>query len=200
LHNELLQQEGSDPETLEEFYPIAEIILSDFGQLDYDLVPIDQVYMELYDTSRIDIEFQHLTPEQQHFIRQFWQSFSQSGHTGIQERFLRLWKRLPVLYKAFKARLGEQKQSNFPTIYRDLVEGRADEPDFVQHFKKLLFVGFNALNKAEATLFKQWQEQERALFYFDVDSYYLDDKQQEAGLFIRRNIRQTELHNPNPET
>jgi hypothetical protein len=195
LHNELLQQEGSDPETLEEFYPIAEIILSDFGQLDYDLVPIDQVYMELYDTSRIDIEFQHLTPEQQHFIRQFWQSFSQSGHTGIQERFLRLWKRLPVLYKAFKARLGEQKQSNFPTIYRDLVEGRADEPDFVQHFKKLLFVGFNALNKAEATLFKQWQEQERALFYFDVDSYYLDDKQQEAGLFIRRNIRQTELHN-----
>src|SRR5690606_25817504 len=36
LHNDLLAAEGSEPETLEEFYPIAEIILSDFGQLDYE--------------------------------------------------------------------------------------------------------------------------------------------------------------------
>ena len=169
--------------------------MSDFGQLDYDLVSIDHIYLELYDTSRIDAEFQHLTPEQQNFIRQFWQSFSMSGHTGIQQRFLRLWKRLPLLYKAFKQKLIEQKQTNFPTIYRDLVEGRADNPDFGRPFKKLLFVGFNALNKAEATLFKQWQDEERALFYFDADSYYLDDKQQEAGIFIRRNIQQTGLHN-----
>lgn len=195
LHNALLQQEGVEPETLEEFYPIAEIILSDFGQLDYDLVPIDDIYMELYDTSRIDVEFQHLTTEQQHFIRQFWQSFSMSGHTGIQQRFLRLWKRLPVLYKALKDKLSSEKQTNFPTIYRDLVEGRADNPDFIRPFKKLLFVGFNALNKAEATLFKQWQDEDRALFYFDADNYYLDDPQQEAGLFIRRNIQQTGLIN-----
>lgn len=195
LHNQLLQQEGAEPETLEEFYPIAEIILSDFGQLDYDLVPVDHIYMELYDTSRIDVEFQHLTPEQQQFIRQFWQSFSMAGHTGIQQRFLRLWKRLPVLYKAFKQKLTEQKQTNFPMIYRDLVEGRADNRDFYRPFKKLLFVGFNALNKAEATLFKQWQDTEKALFYFDADSYYMDDKQQEAGLFIRRNIQQIGLHN-----
>lgn len=195
LHNQLLEQEGIEAETLEEFYPIAEIILSDFGQLDYDLVPVDQIYMELYDTSRIDIEFQHLTPEQQNFIRQFWQSFSVSGHTGMQRRFLKLWKRLPVLYKAFKQKLAEHKQTNFPTIYRNLIEGIADHPNFTLPYKKMLFVGFNALNKAEATLFKQWQAEGRALFYFDADSYYLEDQQQEAGLFIRRNMQQTGLIN-----
>lgn len=195
LHNTLLIQEGLQPETLEEFYPIAEIILSDFGQLDYDLVPIEHVYMELYDTTRIDIEFQHLTKEQQDFIRQFWQSFSIAGHTGVQERFLKIWKRLPKLYELFKAKLTENKQSNFPTIYRNLAEGKIENPDFIKPFKKILFVGFNALNNVEAQLFKKWQEEDKALFYFDVDNYYLEDQQQEAGLFIRRNIFQIGLEN-----
>ena len=195
LHNDLLAKEGHEPETLEEFYPIAEIILSDFSQLDYDLVNIDHIYMELYDTSKIDIEFQHLTKEQQDFIRQFWQSFSIAGHTGIQERFLKLWKRLPVLYRAFKEKLAELKQTNYPTIYRQLANGELDNTSLSKPFKKILFVGFNALNNAEAELFKQWQELGKALFYFDADAYYLEDKQQEAGLFIRRNIFQTDLKN-----
>ncbi|WP_138093892.1 hypothetical protein [Sphingobacterium daejeonense] len=105
LHNNLLEKEGKEPETLEEFYPIAEIILSDFGQLDYDLVPIDQIYMELFDTTEIDITFQHFTEEQQVFIKQFWKSFSMKGHTAVQQRFLALWKRLPILYKSFKEKL-----------------------------------------------------------------------------------------------
>ena len=194
LHNDLLAKEGLEAETLEEFYPIAEVILSDFSQLDYDLVPIDHIYMELYDLSKIDIEFQHLTPEQQTFIKQFWQSFSVAGHTGVQQRFLKLWKRLPVLYRAFKQKLAEHNQINYPTIYRKLAAGEIPH-DFIQPYKKILFVGFNALSSAEAKLFKQWQEEDKALFYFDVDAYYMDDKQQEAGLFIRRNIFQTGLIN-----
>lgn len=195
LHNELLQAEGAEPETLEEFYPIAEIILSDFSELDYELVHVDHVYMELYDTTKIDLTFQHFTAEQQHFIRQFWQSFSIAGHTGLQQRFLKLWKRLPILYRSFKEKLKNENQFNYPTLYRQLVEGQADLPNFAQPYKKLLFVGFNALNKAEVSLFKQWQDDEKALFYFDVDQYYLNDNQQEAGLFIRRNLQRYELHN-----
>jgi len=195
LHNNLLEKEGKEPETLEEFYPIAEIILSDFGQLDYDLVPIDQIYMELFDTTEIDITFQHFTEEQQVFIKQFWKSFSMKGHTAVQQRFLALWKRLPILYKSFKEKLKTENQTNFPTLYRDLAEGRGENQGFINQFKKVIFVGFNALNKAEAGLFKQWQEEDKAIFYFDVDAHYLDDKIQEAGLFLRRNLFQTGLVN-----
>ena len=112
LHNAMLIAEGAEPETLEEFYPIAEIILSDFSQLDYELVNIDHIFMELHDSTKIDIAFQHFTSEQQEFIRQFWQSFSVAGHSGVQQRFLRLWKRLPQLYRAFKEKLLQEKQSN----------------------------------------------------------------------------------------
>jgi ATP-dependent helicase/nuclease subunit B len=195
LHNELLAQEGHAPEILEEFYPIAEIILSDFGQLDYELVDIDHIYMELHDTTKIDIAFQHFTAEQQHFIRQFWQSFSINGHTGAQQRFLQLWKRLPKLYRAFKEKLKADRQINYPTLYRHIVEGTADHPTFIDKYKKVLFVGFNALNRAESHLFQKWQSEEKALFYFDADAYYLDDKLQEAGLFIRRNIHTSGLIN-----
>ncbi|WP_392470081.1 PD-(D/E)XK nuclease family protein [Sphingobacterium cellulitidis] len=195
LHNELLINEGRDPESLEEFYPIAEIILSDFGQIDYDLVPVDQIYMELFDTTEIDITFQHFTEEQQSFIKQFWKSFSMKGHTAVQQRFLALWKRLPVLYNAFKEKLKQEKQTNFPTIYRELAEGKSEIQSFIKKYKKVLFVGFNALNRAEATLFKKWQNEDLALFYFDVDAHYLDDNLQEAGLFLRRNLFQTGLQN-----
>lgn len=188
LHNQLLLKEGAAAETLEEFYPIAEIILSDFGQLDYELVNIDEIFMELYDSTQIDIAFQHFTEEQQQFIRQFWQSFSSAGHSGMQQRFLRLWKRLPVLYRQFKEKLKQEKQLNYPTLYRNLVEGNVADASFVRRYKKILFVGFNALNKAEVHLFKKWQEEQGAIFYFDTDAYYLEDGQQEAGLFIRRNI------------
>src|SRR5690606_1292029 len=115
--------------------------------------------------------------------------------SGVQERFLQLWKRLPVLYDRFKERLKSLNQTNYPTIYRELAEGRAAAQDFIASFQQVLFVGFNALNKAEAKLFKQWQEEGRALFYFDADAYYLEDNMQEAGLFIRRNIFQTGLVN-----
>lgn len=195
LHNELLTKEGRDPETLEEFYPIAEIILSDFGQIDYDLVPVDQIYMELFDSTEIDLHFQHFTEEQQSFIKQFWKSFSMKGHTAVQQRFLALWKRLPKLYKAFQEKLKNEKQTNYPILYRELAEGKAENQDFIKEHKKVLFVGFNALNRAEAQLFKRWQEEGLALFYFDADAHYLDDKIQEAGLFLRRNLFNTGLVN-----
>lgn len=195
LHNELLKQEGHEPEPPEDFYPIAEVILNDFSLLDYELVDIDQLFMELYDTTKIDIEFQHFTKEQQDFIRQFWQSFSIAGHTGVQQRFLALWKRLPTLYRQFKEKLATEKQINYPTLYRDLAEGNADHPDFAQRYKNILFVGFNALNRIEAKLFKTWQDEGRASFYFDTDAYYMDDNLQEAGFFLRKNIQETGLVN-----
>src|SRR5690606_29812063 len=118
LHNELLAQSGAEPETLEEFYPIAEIILSDFSQLDYDLVSIEKMYMALSESTEIDLAFGHFSVEQQEFIQQFWSSFSIKGHTAVQERFLQLWHRLPHLYRAFKAKLATENQTNYPTIYR----------------------------------------------------------------------------------
>lgn len=195
LHNSLLSQEGVQHETLEEFYPLAEIILSDFSQLDYDLINIDQVYADLHETTLIDIEFQYISKEQQKYLQEFWQSFQGANQTAVQERFLKLWKRLPKLYRSFKERLNELNQTNISSIYRNLGEGKEENKGYAEKFKKLLFVGFNALSKVETLLFKEWQAEGKALFYFDIDDYYFSDKMQEAGLFLRRNIVESDLQN-----
>lgn len=198
LHNQLLNEEGRAPESLEDFYPIAEIILSDFAQLDYELCNIDHIFTELHESTSIDLQFQYLSEEQQMYIQKFWQSFSNEGHTGVQKKFLRLWRRLPILYRRFKDEMRHKNLTNAPTLYRNLAEDQKVASQFIMRYEKVLFVGFNALTRAETTLFSQWQTQGKALFYFDVDIHYLDDSLQEAGLFVRRNIQDSKLVNALP--
>lgn len=195
LHNQLLREAGRPEETPDEFYPLAEIILSDFAQLDYDLVNPAEVYAELHDIALLQQRFPYLSPDQQRFMRQFWESFSVGKQTAIQQKFLQLWGRLPTLYQRFKGELAQQKLSTTAGIYRDLAEGRATNLHFVDNYKQAAFVGFNALNRCEVTLFTQWQEAGKAIFYFDADRYYLDDDLQEAGLFLRKNTGQYGLGN-----
>ncbi|MGK6352029.1 PD-(D/E)XK nuclease family protein [Parapedobacter sp. DT-150] len=195
LHNALLREEGRPEEMPDEFYPLAETILSDFAQLDYDLVDPTAVFAELRDIALLQQRFPHLSAEQQRFMRQFWESFSAGKQTAIQQKFLQLWGRLPRLYQRFKEELAEQKLATTAGIYRDLVEGRAARPDFLQAYTQVAFVGFNALNQCEVHLFTRWQAAGNALFYFDADRYYLDDDLQEAGLFLRKNIHQYGLKN-----
>src|SRR5690606_14016649 len=76
VHNTLLREEGRPEETPDEFYPLAEIILADFAQIDYDRVSADEVYTELRDIALLQQRFPHLSAEQQRFMRQFWESFS----------------------------------------------------------------------------------------------------------------------------
>ncbi|WP_257666492.1 PD-(D/E)XK nuclease family protein [Parapedobacter tibetensis] len=195
LHNALLREEGRPEETPDEFYPLAETILSDFAQLDYDLVNPEEVYAELRDIALLQQRFPHLSAEQQRFMQQFWESFSTGKQTAIQQKFLHLWARLPKLYLLFTKELAQQKLTTTAGIYRNLAEGRAAHPEFLADYRQIAFIGFNALNQCEAKLFTHWQEQGKALFYFDADGHYLDDDLQEAGLFLRKNLYQYALRN-----
>ncbi|MET3115156.1 ATP-dependent helicase/nuclease subunit B [Pedobacter sp. CG_S7] len=196
-YNKLLKLSGSNVMELHQFYPIARIILSDFSQIDNDLVDADKLFKELEDIAEIDHQFDYLTAEQQQFLKDFWRSYSEGKQKRQQEQFIKMWRRMPDLYHAFHAALKEKGLITMGQVYRQLATGLATVPDFIQPFidGKLVFVGFNALTQAEALVFKLWQNQGKALFYFDIDTYYIADKIQEAGLFLRKNLEKTGLHN-----
>ena len=190
LHTDL--QRESNPnfeESLDHFFPIAEIILQDFAQLDYELVPVDRIFMELSEIAQLDREFDFLSEEQQTFLQRFWSAFSRDHHSEMQARFLHLWRFLPRLYARFKLALEDQQVQHMAGIYRDLAESSPEVKDPTDDFDQVIFIGFNALNACESLLFKKWQDIGKATFYFDADSYYLDDPRMEAGLFIRQNLR-----------
>jgi ATP-dependent helicase/nuclease subunit B len=196
VYNDLLVAEGQKAMEPAKFYPIARIILSDFTQIDNDLVDALKLFEELEDIAEIDLQFDYLTDEQQDFLKGFWKSYSEGKQKKQQEQFIRMWRRMPEIYSNYQSALKVKGLITMGQVYRNLADGK-DLLDFTEPFikGKLVFVGFNALTRAEAKVFKRFQDQELALFYFDTDDYYINDKTQEAGLFLRKNLEQTGLLN-----
>ena len=197
LYNQLLREEKQEPISSHKFFPLAKIIISDFNQLDSDLIDAEKLYRDLEDISVLNKEFDYLSPEQYQFLAQFWTSYSEGKHQKQQEQFIKMWRRMPKLYRQFHTRLKESNNITNGYAYRLLAEENINQQEFLKNFEKgkLIFVGFNALSNAEAKIFTQLQEAGKALFYFDVDEYYLNDPLQEAGLFLRKNIQHLGLKN-----
>lgn len=197
IYNQLLHEEGSPTLKSSQFFALAKIILNDFSQVDNDLVDADKLYKELEDISTVNLQFDYLTSEQHTFLSQFWQSYTEGKHKRQQELFIQMWRRMPKLYHRFHAALTEKHRITHGGAYRKLAGMEIAALDFLKKFEKgkIIFVGFNALTRAEAQLFTKLQEAGKALFYFDADEYYVKDELQEAGLFLRRNLKQLHLKN-----
>lgn len=175
--------------SIAKFHGIAKLILADFNQIDNDLVNADKLFAELEDIATINEQFDFLSVEQKEFLSQFWKSYNEGKYKKQQALFIKMWQRMPSLYHRFHLQLKADGFITMARLYRNCAEG-TNEVDFTAKYgpQKLAFVGFNALSKSEAKAFKRWQDEGKAIFYFDTDSYYLDDEMQEAGLFLRRNL------------
>lgn len=197
IYNQLLAEEGLEQLKSSRFFPLSRIILSDFEQVDKELVDADKLYKELEDIATINLEFNYLTQEQYDFLSQFWLSYSEGKHRKQQELFILMWRRMPALYHRFYEALAKKKHITSGGAYRKVAGMKIEEIDFFKKFEKgkIIFIGFNALTRAESQLFTQLQEAGKALFYFDSDSYYFDDDLQEAGYFLRKNINRLHLKN-----
>ena len=197
VYNQLLADEGLSPMKSSQFFPLAKIMLSDFAQIDNDLVDADKLYQEMEEVAEINLEFDYLSKEQYEFLAQFWQSYSEGKHKKQQELFIKMWRRMPKLYHRFREELKAQNYITNAQGYRHLANTDFASLDFIKSFEKgkIIFVGFNALTRAEAKVFTQLQDADKALFYFDTDFYYVEDDLQEAGLFLRKNLNQLGLKN-----
>ncbi len=187
-YNLLLKSRGEETVSADVFYPLAEIIVSDFSQIDYYMADPEKVFNLIGSIAELEHQFPNFEKEQLAFMESFWSSFSGEKQSKIQEKFIEMWHKMPRLYVNFHARLAEQNLISSAKMYRDLAEGKFTERGFMDQFSHVVFVGFNALSRAEEKLFKTWQDEGRCSFYFDADDHYFIDPVQEAGHFIRRNV------------
>jgi ATP-dependent helicase/nuclease subunit B len=155
-------------ESFSEFGKWANILLNDFNEIDLYLVNADQLFGNLKDIKELDT----------------W-SLNADELTDFQKKYLMFWKSLLPLYKAFKGRLEAKNISYQGLAYLQALE-KLNVSLKKQNWHKIIFAGFNALNKAEEKIISQLLNQELAEIIWDTDSYYLDDEKQEAGKFINR--------------
>ena len=156
-------------ETLDEFYSWGELLISDFDDVDKNLVDASRLFSNLQDLHDISDQYGFLDAGQEAAIRQFFQNFSLEKRTKLKERFLSLWNRLEAVYLRYQELLLQAGIAYEGMLYRRVME-RLDVsalPD-----DRYVFVGFNVLNKVETAFFRQLQEAGKAWFYWDYDIFY----------------------------
>jgi CRISPR/Cas system-associated exonuclease Cas4 (RecB family) len=173
------KSEKPSTETLDEFFFFGEILLNDFDDTDKNLVNANSLFGNLHDLDRLKDDFAHLSENQREALRRiqyFHEAFT--GDSSLKTSFWSIWNILGEVYLTFKEKLKAQNTAYPGMLMRDVIE----DENRIFPGKQYVFVGFNVLNKCEESLFKKLKE--KALFYWDYDSYYGD---WEAGKFIQSN-------------
>ncbi len=155
-------------ESFDEFSKWGQILLNDFNEIDRYLVDASQLFGNLKDIKELEtwtLNAEHLT--------------------DFQSKYLTFWKSLKGFYFDFQKRLLGKHQAYQGLAYK-LVTGNVEERIKKHTWKKIIFAGFNALNKAEERIIEKLLNAGTAEIIWDTDAYYINNPNQEAGKFIRK--------------
>lgn len=169
----------SNTETFDSFAKWGNLILQDFNEIDRYLADANALYSNLRDIKEIES----------------W-SLAQEELSDFQKNYIDFMGKLGSLYSHFTASLLQENKAYQGLVYRMAVTNYEQNVSRLK-FSKIIFCGFNALNKAETIIFKRLHESGKAEMLWDADRYYMDNDVQEAGLFLRKNkqlFNCSELH------
>ena len=177
-------------ETFDSFMYWGEMLLADFNDVDKYRVEVKQIFTNVTELNEIGLIFNVFTPEQVEAIRHFWAHFVPVVEGKTKEDFIAAWRILLPLYEQFRKELLEKNSATEGMIFRDVAD-RLKAKENIDFFegKKFVFVGFNALNPCERTLFAELQKRGQADFYWDYEAAELRDPDNQASRFYAENIR-----------
>lgn len=186
-------EETNSEETIDDFYFWGELLISDFDDIDKNLVDADKIFTNLRDLKNIMDGYSFLDKEQEEAIKQFFQNFSIEKSTELKEKFISLWDKLGDIYRKFRDNLTKLGIAYEGMMYRHVMEHLDTKK---MQYDRYVFVGFNVLNKVEIEFFRHLQNDGKAWFYWDYDVFYTQKPREqyppythEAGEFILRNLK-----------
>ncbi len=177
-----------EAEPLDQFMPWGEMMIRDFDELDKYLLDAEQLFQNIRDLKALEEPLAGLEPEQLVFIRQFWEGFYEGDMTPEKRQFLQTWELLPRLYKKLQEELRSAGEGYQGMQYRELAERILKGEHALERGGRTIVAGFNALNRCEKVIFSALREH-GAAFFWDYDQRYLEDGGEEAGRFLRENIK-----------
>lgn len=152
-------------ETLDEFIPTAQIMLSDFDEVDMQLADARLFFKNLAMLKSMEV----YSPGE--------------GLSEYSKKYIKFWEQFRLLYFGLRERLLQEKKAYTGMIYRDI----AEKVDSIEPgSSKIYFVGFSTLNKSEEKIMQSLLSKGIAEIIWDTDKYYVDNDFQEAGMPFRR--------------
>ncbi|MBX2956685.1 MAG: PD-(D/E)XK nuclease family protein [Cyclobacteriaceae bacterium] len=168
-------------ESFDRFYYWGEMLLRDFEEIDKYLVNAEMLFRDLSHQKELDASFDYLTDEQKKFLLDFWGNFDEH-QTENRRKFLDVWNHLFDVYTNFRSQLVKESLAYEGMVHREVAE-KILGGNTIRKGNEV-FIGFNALTKAEEVILSHAVEGDAAV-YWDVDEYYLNSAAQEAGDFFR---------------
>jgi len=185
---EVYSKETGHQEPLDEFFFWGEILLADFDDIDKYLLNADDLFMNISDLKELENQFDYLSEEQKRAIDEFWGNLDKVSHSFNKDKFIGIWIKLAAIYHRFHKVLKENNIAYSGMIYREVADLLNEQTLTGLNAKKYVFIGFNALNNCEKAIFRKLENQQKAMFFWDYDAFYLNDIENEAGRFLRTNL------------
>lgn len=172
----LIHEKVGGPErkykTFEEFMAFGDIMLSDFSEIDRYCVDAKDLFVNLHDQKAIGE----------------W-NVSDPTLSPFQLSYLEFYHSLYDYYSELRSRLEAEHKAYSGMAYRQVAENIATLADGCP-YEAIYFVGFNALSACEKRIIKEYSRRGIGKLVVDGDSYYFDDKMQEAGYFLNKHSKE----------
>ncbi|WP_299212784.1 PD-(D/E)XK nuclease family protein [uncultured Aquimarina sp.] len=154
-----------EKENLETFSSWAQTLVYDFNEIDRYCIDNESFFSYLSGIQDLN----------------HW--YLQKEKTELIQKYISFWNNLSDYYTNFKTKLLEKKIGYQGLLYRKASE---NIDNYIKNNnQKHILVGFNALNNAEQVIFQSLLEANVAEVYWDVDTFFLENKYHEASLFLR---------------
>lgn len=179
--------------SFDEFVFWGDLILNDFDDIDKYLVDAQRLFSNIKDLNDLNSGYEYLSEEQREAISSFWKNFLPFKNKDKEKSFMDIWSVLYMIYKEFKDYLFSKNEGYEGMIYRDVAEDII-KPDskcisYLKKYKKVIFVGLNALNNCEKRLLDILQKEELADFYWDYYGSVIKDSDNKSSMFMEDNVR-----------
>lgn len=165
------QIEKNSVQPFDEFMKWGQQLLTDFNEVDLYMADSGKLYEYLNEARAMAVWNPDLTPL-----------------TSKEKDYLKFYNSLTQYYNAFKERLIQKAMAFQGMAYRIMANNIAEISKDLQ-WKNIVFVGFNALSNSEEFIINYLKHEGIAETLWDSDVYYLEDKRQEAGKFLRQHFK-----------
>ncbi len=171
LYSVYKKTEIKEHDDFDTFLKWGQTLLQDFNEIDRYLIPPNDI-----------LNYLSAIKELNHWSMQ-------KDKSDLVKNYLALWNNLSTIYGTFTKTLINQQKGYQGLLYRWAAK-HMDTGDSIFQEAPIVFIGFNALNTAEALIIQHYLDSPSNHIYWDIDAYFLDSSMHDAGLFIR-NYKQT---------
>ncbi len=204
-YSDVAKRENIMPRDFDNFYSWSATILSDFDDIDKNLVDAQRLYTNIDNWQNLSDDLSYLSPSQVKAIQDFWHDVVFENVTDnlgneklVHRRFLEEYRLFGLLYTEFRSRLQKQGIAYPGMIFSAAAQNDVswDDPTNDQEY---VFVGFSLLSRAEERILHTIAKRPgRAQFFWDYTQQMLQEEhvQYSAGKIISRLFNQADLASP----